>query len=95
MQCIGHTSHCFINPAASSRDAQTQLLLAARAGAARELYEETGMDMRYQLDRLEPASLRSDVTFDKHGKPILKCELKHRLYFFLPVSDEDFWSTVR
>jgi 8-oxo-dGTP pyrophosphatase MutT (NUDIX family) len=85
----------FVFPAELSRDAETQLLLAARAGAARELYEETGMDLRYQLDRLEPAALRSDDTFDKYGKPTLKCELKHRLYFFLPVSDEDFWWTVR
>jgi 8-oxo-dGTP pyrophosphatase MutT (NUDIX family) len=87
--------HYCIFLAESSRDAQTQLLIAARAGAARELYEETGMDLRYQLDRLEPAALRSDVAFDKHGKPTLNCELKHRLYFFLPVSDEDFLSTVR
>ena len=34
-----------------------QLLLAAPAGAARKLYEETGMDMRYQLDHLERAAL--------------------------------------
>jgi 8-oxo-dGTP pyrophosphatase MutT (NUDIX family) len=84
----------FVFQAESSRDAQTQLMLAARAGAARELYKETGMDLRYQLDRLEPAALRSYITFDEHGTPTLKCELKHRLYFFLPVSDEDFWSTV-
>ena len=85
----------FFAAAEESRDGQTQLLQAARAGAARELYEETGMDMRHQLDRLEPAALRNDVEFDKHGKPILKNELKHRLYFFLPVSDDDFWSSVR
>jgi 8-oxo-dGTP pyrophosphatase MutT (NUDIX family) len=85
----------FLVAAHSSRDAQTQLLTASRAGAARELFEETGMDMRNHLDRLEPASLRSDVTLDKKGKPLLKNELKHRLYFVLSVTDEDFWSTER
>jgi 8-oxo-dGTP pyrophosphatase MutT (NUDIX family) len=85
----------FLLAAHSSRDAQTQLLTASRTGAARELFEETGMDMRDHLDRLEPASLRPDVTLDKKGKPILTNELKHRLYFFLSVTDEDFWSTER
>jgi 8-oxo-dGTP pyrophosphatase MutT (NUDIX family) len=85
----------FFAAAEQSSDSQTQLLLAARAGAARELYEETGLDVRNQLDRLEPAALRNDVEVDKHGKEILKNELKHRLYFFLPVTDDDFWSSVR
>jgi len=84
----------FFAAAEQSRDAQNQLLLAARAGAARELYEETGMDVRYQLDRMEPAALRNAVEEDKGGKPILTNELKHRLYFFLPVTDTDFWSSV-
>jgi 8-oxo-dGTP pyrophosphatase MutT (NUDIX family) len=83
----------FFAAAEQSSDSQTQLLLAARAGAARELYEETGLDVRNQLDRLEPAALRNDVEVDKHGKEILKNELKHRLYFFLPVTDDDFWSS--
>ena len=85
----------FFAAAEQSRDGQTQLLLAARAGAARELYEETGMDVRYQLDRMEPAALRNTVEVDKNGKPILTNELKHRLYFFLAVTDEDFWSSDR
>jgi 8-oxo-dGTP pyrophosphatase MutT (NUDIX family) len=83
----------FFAAAEESRDGQTQLLLASRAGAARELYEETGMDVRYQLDRMEPAALRDEGEVDKHGKPLLQNELKHRLYFFLPVTDDDFWSS--
>lgn len=85
----------FFAAAEESRDRQTQLLLASRAGAARELYEETGLDVRNQLERLDPAALRNDVELDKHGKEMLKNELKHRLYFFLPVTDADFWSSVR
>ena len=91
----GHIDeHEFFAAAEESRDSQTQLLLASRAGAARELYEETGLDVRFQLDRLEPAALRNDIEFDKHEKPILTNELKHRLYFFLPVTNDDFWSSV-
>ena len=92
----GHIDeHEFFEAAEESRDSETQLLLASRAGAARELYEETGLDVRYQLDRLEPAALRNDTEFDDDGKPVLENELKHRLYFFLPVTDDDFWSSVR
>ncbi len=92
----GHIDeHEFFEAAEESRDSETQLLLASRAGAARELYEETGLDVRYQLDRLEPAALRNGTEFDDDGKPVLENELKHRLYFFLPVTDDDFWSSVR
>ena len=92
----GHIDeHEFFAAAEESLDGQTQLLLASRAGAARELYEETGLDVRYQLDRVEPATLRDEIEFDKNGTPILKNEFKNRLYFFLPVTDNDFLSSVR
>ena len=68
-------------------NAQTQLLEAAKAGAARELWEETGVDIRHQLERLQPAALRSSSTQKE-----LACEIKHRLFFFLAVTDDDFLS---
>jgi 8-oxo-dGTP pyrophosphatase MutT (NUDIX family) len=78
-----------------SPDPHTQLLIAAQKGAARELFEETGIDMRQQLHRLEPAGLRPQIIKGKDEKPILTCEHKKRLYFFLQVSDDDFWSTKK
>ena len=62
------------------------LLYAAQRAAARELFEETGMDFRDKLERLEPAHLKENPT-----KPdFLTCELKHRLFFRLQVNDDDF-----
>lgn len=77
--------------AEQSGDHDEQLLLAAKAGAARELYEETGMDMLRQLHRLQPAQ----VFRDKNGGDALKKSglpnlYKSRLFFFLPVTDDDF-----
>ena len=78
-------------PAKKSSDENQQLLLACRSGAARELFEETGIDMRGQLDRLEPAPLRKDPQMDEDGSRfLLSNELKHRLFYFLPVTDNDF-----
>ena len=68
-------------------NAQKQLLEAAKAGAARELWEETGIDVRNQLHRLQPAALKSSNTATE-----LSCEIKHRLFFFLAATDDDFLS---
>lgn len=85
----------FLAAAASSEegDANAQLLLACKLGAARELYEETGLDVRGTLlHRVEPAELRPEIVTDKHGMSVLPCEHKKRLYFFLRVTDDDFIS---
>ena len=84
----------FLEAAQTSNDAHTQLLLAAQKGTARELFEETAMDLREQLHRLEPAALRSEETTYQDGEVILTCEHKKRLYFFLQVTDDDFPSGV-
>lgn len=76
--------------AKESDDYETQLVVATKRGAARELFEETGMDVRKQLDRLNPAGLRPSATLDKSHKPVLVNEYKHRLFYFLLVSDDDF-----
>jgi len=64
-----------------------QLLRAGQSGAARELFEETGIDVRAQLERLEPADLHRD---NKPDSKKLVNEYKHRLFFFLNVTDQDF-----
>lgn len=87
----GHVDeHEFIEAAKRSCDCHTQLLLAAQIGVARELFEETGMDLREQLHRLEPAALRSEEAIKEKGDIILICEHKKRLYFFLHVTNDDF-----
>jgi len=69
-------------------DRKKQLLEAAKAGAARELWEETGIDVRASLGRLQPAALRGSDTATE-----LSCELKKRLFFFLAANDADFLSS--
>jgi 8-oxo-dGTP pyrophosphatase MutT (NUDIX family) len=82
----------FLAAAQASHDPHAQLMIAAQLGAARELYEETGLDVRDKVYRMEPAALRNAITTNKNGKFVLTCELKKRLYFFLPITDDDFIS---
>jgi len=81
---------------------QQQLLLAAKMAAAREMWEETGINVMNELDRLQPAPLRSSSSVgedrDKNGEEniekkssnLLSCEHKHRIFFFLLLDDHDF-----
>jgi len=63
------------------------LLLAGKIGAARELFEETGLNIRTDLDRLQAVHLRDrDKSKEKH----LYCEMKERLFFKLCLKDDDF-----
>jgi len=80
----------FLMAAENCQDAHAQLAMAAQAGAARELYEETGIDVRSEAYRLEPAALRNDTDMDEHGELVMTCEVEKRLYFFLQLKDEDF-----
>jgi 8-oxo-dGTP pyrophosphatase MutT (NUDIX family) len=80
----------FLAAAQASHDPHAQLMIAAQMGAARELYEETGIDVRDKVYRMEPAALRNAITTNKNGKFVLTCEIKKRLYFFLPITDDDF-----
>jgi 8-oxo-dGTP pyrophosphatase MutT (NUDIX family) len=79
----------FEEAARQSSDKKTQLLIAGKIGAARELFEETGIDVRSKLDRLEPASLRTEAKV-KHGVEILQNEYNYRLFYLLTVTDDDF-----
>jgi 8-oxo-dGTP pyrophosphatase MutT (NUDIX family) len=69
---------------------EKQLQLAGKAGVAREMYEETGIDVRSQLERFLPANLRVKAMLDKDGTIVLANEYKHRLFYFLMVTDDDF-----
>jgi hypothetical protein len=66
-----------------------QLQIAARDGAARQLFKETGIDIREKLDRLTPAVLRMNPPV-KNGQKILKNENDNRLFYFLQVEENDF-----
>lgn len=59
-------------------------------GASRELFEETGIDIRGDLVRLQPASLREYGAKSKKGDEVLPNEHKKRLFFVLNVTDSDF-----
>ena len=62
------------------------LVLACKIGAARELYEETGIDVRNDLDRLLPVQLRKEGKKDNG----LTFVLKHRLFFKICLNNVDF-----
>lgn len=85
--CGGHIDEPeFLLAAEESSDRKTQLEAACKGGAARELFEETGIDIRSQLNRLEPVIIRKEKDEDEK----LVNEYKHRLFFSLLVSDDDF-----
>ena len=67
------------------------LVLACKIGAARELYEETGIDLRNSLNRLQPVPLRDDNSSKVNEKEDdLTCRFKHRLFFKICLTDDDF-----
>jgi 8-oxo-dGTP pyrophosphatase MutT (NUDIX family) len=77
--------------ALNSDTPQGQLYLAGRAGMARELFEETGLDMREDLDRMQAVVLRKTPQHYKDGgRELLPNEYKHRLFYILQVEDQDF-----
>jgi 8-oxo-dGTP pyrophosphatase MutT (NUDIX family) len=82
----GHVDEIeFLNAARVTSSPDSHLLQAAMAGAVRELYEETGMDMRKSLHRIEPVQLYTTKKGDT-----LDNEYKSRLFFKLVVNDADF-----
>ena len=68
--------------------------LACQMGAARELYEETGLDIRQDLKRLQPANLKNSRSSSSSSSSELTNELAHRLYFVWMVNDNDFRLTT-
>ena len=82
------------SPAKLTGNAKLQLQLAARDGAARQVYESTGIDVRAKVDRLKPAVLRMNPPKDVNGIRLLKNENENRLFYFLQVSEVDFASGV-
>lgn len=68
---------------------QQQLYCAARIGCAREVFEETGIDLRQRLEELRPMVLYNPATED-FKKEILINEFKSRLFYVCEVKDKDF-----
>ena len=65
--------------------------MACKIGAARELFEETGMDLRNSLERLNP------IQVQKHGHDTgdkLSCQFKKRVFFSVDITDDDLFTTV-
>jgi len=83
----------FLSAAKLTGHESVQLQLAAREGAARELFSVTGIDTRNKLDRLKPAVLRTDPGMED-GKAVLKNENENKLYYFLQVEENDFPTEV-
>ena len=71
----------------------SHIIHACKIGVARELFEETGMDIRKSLDRITPVRLRGLTTLP--GSNELFCEWKKRMFFSVHVSDDDFLTKVR
>lgn len=95
--CIPGGSVCeeeFIAAAKQTSYAKMQLQLAAREGAARQLFETTGIDMRNNLDRLTPAVLQINPPVDAKGAQYLKNEHERKLYYFLQICDDDFFNAA-
>jgi hypothetical protein len=86
----GILSSEFFLAAKQTRHVRMQLQLAARESAASRLFEQTGIDVRYRLDRLQPALLRLGPPVDVNGTKLLKNEYENQLYFFLQVVEDDF-----
>ncbi|CAB9497721.1 NUDIX domain [Seminavis robusta] len=73
-----------------SGNMKERLLLASRLGAARELFAETGLDVRGCLDRLVPANVMSDESSKLYeDMPLLQNQFQQALMYFLILSDDD------
>lgn len=77
----------FKEAAKATNDPLQQLMLAGKTGAARELFEETSIDLRNSLDRLQPTKL-----YEKERKNKLSNEYKSRLFYTVKLKDADFLS---
>ncbi|CAJ1935658.1 unnamed protein product [Cylindrotheca closterium] len=64
-----------------------QLQIAAREAACRHLYEQTGMDVRCDLDQLQPAVLYLEPPLGSDGSRLLRNELNGGLYYFFRTSE--------
>jgi 8-oxo-dGTP pyrophosphatase MutT (NUDIX family) len=66
-----------------------QLDLAGKIGVARELFEESGIDIRGEVERLESAVLGSSEN-NSGAYASLQHLYKDRLFYFLRLEDTDF-----
>jgi hypothetical protein len=81
----------FLDAAKQSGSPQVQLQIAARIAAARQLFENTGLDIRQQANRFKPAVLNVNPTMNPvRGFQYLRNENENKLYYFLQVDEDDF-----
>lgn len=81
----GHVDEADFLQHKNSHEGIALLAMACKTGAAREIFEETGIDVRSKLDRLQPVRLHGNSK-----KGLLSCEFKKRLFFKLCLEDRDF-----
>mmetsp|Transcript_8784 Transcript_8784/g.23717 ORF Transcript_8784/g.23717 Transcript_8784/m.23717 type:complete len:248 (-) Transcript_8784:805-1548(-) len=91
----GHVDDFEFEAASSQTNSKRGCLqIAARRGCARELFEETGIDVRSQLGRLRPVPLENDSVGEDHPNQLdLPNNLfKSRVFYMLEVADSDFFT---
>jgi len=71
----------------NSLEGPALLVAASRIAAVRELYEETGIDLRSKLERLKPVRLQ----VNSHES--LFCQFKKRMFYKVILKDSDFCTT--
>ncbi len=91
---IDHSDFKQISRSLGTIITKEQFYNAARAGCAREVYEETGIDLRSRLDELLPMILHDTEQTDLTGGTLIN-EYKSRIFFVCEIFDEDFPYAVR
>uniref|UniRef100_A0A7R9ZTJ3 Nudix hydrolase domain-containing protein n=1 Tax=Pseudo-nitzschia arenysensis TaxID=697910 RepID=A0A7R9ZTJ3_9STRA len=86
---IDHSDFKQISRSLSTIITKEQLYKAARVGCAREIYEETGIDLRSRLDELLPMILHDTEQRDSTDGTLIN-EYKSRIFFVCEIFDDDF-----
>ena len=88
----GHIDNEDFDQFSTISNIKERIYMASKIGCAREVYEETGIELRQNLDRLLPIRLFSSSNKSKLSNRFQN-EHKHRLFFLVLVSDSDFPSS--
>jgi len=75
--------------ASKSSHFKMQLQFAGREEAARYLYEQTRMDVRGDLERLQPAVLHLEPPIDNDGLYLLRNEVNDSLFYLLQTDQTE------
>eukprot|EP00538_Stauroneis_constricta_P005222 CAMPEP_0119547994 /NCGR_PEP_ID=MMETSP1352-20130426/2020_1 /TAXON_ID=265584 /ORGANISM="Stauroneis constricta, Strain CCMP1120" /LENGTH=248 /DNA_ID=CAMNT_0007593139 /DNA_START=70 /DNA_END=816 /DNA_ORIENTATION=- len=89
----GHVDDAEFEDAAKRHSERAvQLQMAAANGCARELFEETGIDVRQSLERRLKIVQLHNGNGGGEQKQVVQNGLKHRMFYLLQVTDEDFFA---